>query len=105
MRGKEYEDEAVSYLRRKGYRILKRNYRTRFGEIDVIARLGKTLVFVEVKGGRGDPRFRVNERKLRRLELAINDYLSKADLTYDEIRLDVVEVTSKGIRHMVGINL
>jgi len=43
------EKTAARFLRRKGYEILRRNFRTRFGEIDIIARDGHTLVFVEVK--------------------------------------------------------
>ncbi|MBP5618294.1 MAG: YraN family protein, partial [Clostridia bacterium] len=47
--GERGEKLAARYLRRKGYRILERNFQTRFGEIDLIARKGDQLVFVEVK--------------------------------------------------------
>ena len=105
MRGREFEEEAVSYLKKLGYRILARNYRTRFGELDIVALKRKTLVFVEVKGGKGEPRFRVDRRKLRRIELAANDFLSRVDVPHDEVRLDVVEITPEGVRHLVGISL
>lgn len=47
--GKEGEALAVEYIRKKGYRILEKNFRTFSGEIDIIAKDGETLVFVEVK--------------------------------------------------------
>lgn len=47
--GKLAEDFAVNFLSQKGYKILTRNFRSRFGEIDIIAKDGDTLVFVEVK--------------------------------------------------------
>ena len=43
------EEQAARYLQRRGYRIVERNFRCRFGEIDIIARRGRYLVFVEVK--------------------------------------------------------
>ena len=53
--GEYYEKEAAAYLREQGYRILEMNFRCRQGEIDIIARDGAALVFVEVKyrSGRG----------------------------------------------------
>ena len=47
--GRIYEDIAVRYLEKQGYRILQQNYRCRYGEIDIIARNEGYLVFVEVK--------------------------------------------------------
>jgi putative endonuclease len=48
-RGRHAEDLAAAYLQRQGLELVERNYRCRFGEIDLIARDGKTLVFVEVR--------------------------------------------------------
>ncbi len=48
-RGKNAEDLAAAFLQQQGLELLERNYRCRFGEIDLIARDGKTLVFVEVR--------------------------------------------------------
>jgi len=47
--GREGEEVALEFLRKKGYRILEKNYRTAFGEIDIIARDREVLVFIEVK--------------------------------------------------------
>jgi len=59
--GKESESIAVRYLKRNGYKILEQNYRNQLGEIDIIAKDKKTLVFVEVKarrsGGYGSPKW------------------------------------------------
>jgi putative endonuclease len=48
-RGRHAEDQAALYLQQQGLKVVARNYRCRFGEIDLIARDGKTLVFVEVR--------------------------------------------------------
>ncbi len=47
--GKEGEELAVSFCRKKGYKVLEKNYKTAFGEIDIIARDGEIIVFIEVK--------------------------------------------------------
>ena len=52
--GKEGEDLALRFLKKQGYRIIGKNYRTPFGEIDIIADDGGVLVFVEVKTRSGD---------------------------------------------------
>jgi len=49
-KGREYEDAAVDFLKVKGFRIRERNYRTRWGEIDIIAEKQGIVYFVEVKG-------------------------------------------------------
>ncbi|WP_074017462.1 YraN family protein [Anaeromassilibacillus senegalensis] len=48
--GRDAEDRAAAYLEAKGFRILERNYHSRFGEIDIIAEDGRYIVFAEVKG-------------------------------------------------------
>ncbi len=48
-KGKFYEDKAVEYLKLKGYRILRRNFRSHYGEIDIIAKDKKYICFIEVK--------------------------------------------------------
>lgn len=67
--GTTYEELAAKYLERRGYQILERNYRCRLGEIDLIAREGNTLVFLEVKyrktGAYGSPAEAVTFAKQR----------------------------------------
>ncbi len=100
MKGKWAEDVAAGYLKSNGYKILDRNFRTRFGEIDIIAFKQGTLIFVEVKYGEGG-RFRVDRRKMNRIKMAANFYLK--DFEYDEVRLDVIEVTEEEVLHIKGV--
>ena len=80
--GDEAESAATRLLERRGLAIVARNYRTRFGEIDLIARDGATLVFVEVRyrrssrawGGAADS---VDHRKRQRLAAAARQYLAR----------------------------
>jgi len=79
--GAAAEDFAERLLARHGLQVLARNYRTRFGEIDLIAREGDTLVFVEVRM-RADGRFggadgSVTRAKRSRIEAAARHYLSR----------------------------
>jgi putative endonuclease len=93
------EDGAVAYLRDRGYRIVTRNWRCRLGEIDIVARDGETLVFVEVKSRRssafGTPQAAVDGRKQRKLSLAALQYLQDERVKPGPARFDVVAVTVK----------
>ena len=85
-------------MRRKGYAILARNYRTKLGEIDIIARDGETLVFVEVKTRRQNdpvpPEASVNANKQRHIHRVAQLYLTEKHLPYEtNCRIDVVSVT------------
>jgi len=66
------EKAAEDFLRKKGYRILERNFQTKFGEIDLVCRKDKVMVFVEVKTKTsdefGEPWEMVNQRKLEQVE-------------------------------------
>ncbi len=94
--GKRGEDIALKYLKKHKYKILDRNYRCRFGEIDIIARDRDTLVFIEVKLRRcrdyGTPESAVDERKRRKIERVALDYMMKNDLRDRDIRFDVVAI-------------
>jgi len=90
------EDLACAELRRRGYAILARRYRSRYGEIDVIAREGATVVFVEVKA-RGDETFggggdAVTAWKQQRIVRMATDYLARHGLLDAQCRFDVVTV-------------
>jgi len=92
--GREGEALAVAELERRGYAILERRYRTRHGEIDVIARDGETIVFVEVKVRRtaekGTAAEAVTPSKQRRIVAMAVDYLSRHNLHDRDCRFDVV---------------
>ena len=93
--GTEYEELAARWLTGKGFEILEKNYRCRIGEIDLIAREGGYLVFVEVKYRRtadqGDPEEAVDQRKRRRIGQAAAYYLYLHGLPENTLcRFDVV---------------
>ena len=93
------ESLACDELRRRGYEILARRYRTRLGEIDIIARDGRTMVFVEVKARNG-PEFggaaaAVTVWKQRRVALMATDYLARRRVGDCPCRFDVVAIDFK----------
>jgi putative endonuclease len=89
--GDRGEREAARWLRRQGLRILVRGYRTSRGEIDLIARDGDTVVFIEVKTRRqGEPAEAVTPEKQRRLSLAALQFLKQHRLLEERSRIDVI---------------
>lgn len=100
--GRRGEDLAHRYLRSRGYVIVARNYRNRCGsaEIDLVARDGETLVFVEVKSRSTDlfgaPEQAVDEEKRRRILRGARDYIYRAGLSWDRTRFDIVSVLFGG---------
>jgi putative endonuclease len=90
------EDLAVKYLIKNNYIIINRNYRTRYGEIDVVAKDDDYLVFIEVKARKntnfGYPREAVNYTKQCKIKQLANFYLLKETKMNNNIRFDVVEV-------------
>jgi putative endonuclease len=94
--GKTGEDLACRELERRGYAILARRYRRRGGELDIVARDGKTVVFVEVKtrDGRefGDGVDAVTVLKRHRMVQLANDYLARHRLSDRPCRFDVVSI-------------
>ncbi|TDT61593.1 YraN family protein [Fonticella tunisiensis] len=90
------EDIARKYLIRNGYKILDKNYRTKFGEIDIIAKDGRYIVFIEVKSRKGSkfgyPREAVDSFKQNRLKNLATLYIANKNLWDSMIRFDVVEV-------------
>ena len=107
--GRRGEEAAEQALRRVGLRVLERRFRTRTGEIDLIAEEGPLLVFVEVKArrghGYGQPAEAVTARKRQRIGRVALAYLSRNDWLERPCRFDVVEVQvepggEESIRHI-----
>ena len=98
--GKISEDRAAAELERRGYAILARRYRTRHGEIDIVARDGETVVFVEVKAKEtaefGTAAEAVTVRKQRRVISMAVDFLARNRLTSHPCRFDVVAIDGVG---------
>lgn len=95
-RGRLGEDEAARLLARNGYAVLERNVATPVGEIDLVARDGDTLCFVEVKArasrDRGSPEEAVTPRKQRQVRNAAAAYLAARGLDPERCRFDVVAI-------------
>ncbi len=95
------EESAVKYLKKHKYKILERNYRCILGEVDIIAKKGAYLVFVEVKARTDDryglPMEAVDERKQYKL-IALSQYYQKIKRKLDmPIRFDVVQILGEEI--------
>ena len=95
--GRWGEKLAARFLRRQGYHIIRRNYLSPVGEIDIVAREGDVLVFVEVKTRTGDeyggPLAAVGPGKQRKVAQAAQSYLARHRLGEVPCRFDVVGVT------------
>jgi len=104
--GDRGENMAAKYLRNRGFKIIARNFKCVMGEIDIVAREGKTLVFVEVKTRAADdptPEEQVNEHKQHQITKVAKFYLSRYGVQ-PAARFDVVAVVWPGrgeaqIRH------
>ena len=94
--GSQGENIAVSFLEKQGYIVLARNYRQRFGEIDIVAEDQGVLVFVEVKTRKNDrygsPFEAVDFRKQQKLSMMAQDYISRNNMEDSAARFDVVAV-------------
>ena len=105
--GKSGEDLAVGELERRGYAVLERRYRTRHGEIDVVAEDGDVVVFVEVKARataeRGTAAEAVTVQKQRKVIAMAVDYLSRHRMTNRRCRFDVVAIDGVGDRARVTV--
>ncbi|MBO7675058.1 MAG: YraN family protein [Atopobiaceae bacterium] len=111
--GRTGEDLAAQYLSLKGYTILERNWRCAFGEADIIAEDGSTVVLVEVKTRMSNvawtdqaPELAVDARKRSKYQKLALMYLS-LQTRVDTVRFDVVAVNvyddqSARLRHLVG---
>ena len=94
--GNKAEDEAVLFLESKGYEILERNFRTRLGEIDIIAKDKNTVCFIEVKARRtsdqGPPEEAVTSRKQHQITKVALQYIKEHQLYESRMRFDVVTI-------------
>ena len=100
--GRRGERAAEKYLRRNGYRIVKRNFRAAGAEIDLVAMDGDVLVFVEVKTRRGldagAPHEAVDERKQKQIRRAAELFAMRYREDEIEMRFDIVAVDASGER-------
>ncbi len=101
--GQSGEEIVAGYLKKKGYTILVKNYRCKTGEIDIIARDGQVLVFIEVKTrsgvGYGFPAEAVTPRKQRQISRTAQWYLAERQLFDVPARFDVIAVLDDNTAH------
>jgi len=94
--GNRGEELAAAFLERNGLKIVERNFRCKGGEVDIIARDGKTIVFIEVKSRRtltyGVPQLAVTPFKQRQISKAALTWLSKNRLHDTPARFDVIAI-------------
>jgi putative endonuclease len=100
---------AVEYLQGKGYKILHRNYKVKFGEADIIAKDGEYLVFIEVKTRKGDlygqPYEAVDAKKQQKLRSIALSFMKSAGYELP-VRFDIISIITSGaseeISHFEG---
>lgn len=96
--GRKSESIAADCLKKQGYSILELNYRTKLGEIDIIAKDKDTIVFVEVKARKsnsfGNPKFAVTYKKQKKISMVALCYLKSTKQSNSKARFDVVSIIS-----------
>lgn len=104
---------ASKFLKKLGYKIIGKNIHFQGGEIDLVAKDGDEVVFVEVKtrssDSHGSPLESVTALKLQKLYRSIQLYMQKHDLQEDEIRIDIIGITgdksSYDLEHLKNIDI
>lgn len=107
------EDLAVRFFKKHGYKVVARNFSTRFGEIDLIAFKSGLLLFVEVKTrmGRGQPEWGISRKKISQVQRMAEVYLVQEKPKYQNLRVDVVcidlnaALKADDIRHYKNMTL
>jgi putative endonuclease len=102
-KGNFAEDRAASYLQDQDFRVIDRNFYSRFGEIDIIATKDDILHFIEVKSGDWDPIYQITPSKISKIIKTAKIYMSKKKLDFDWC-LDAV-IISEDIELIENITL
>ncbi len=109
--GKEGEKEAAKFLKKKGYKILDRNFRVKGGELDIVAEKSGEIVFVEVKARSSDkfmePVEAITPKKRKSLRKAAEIFLLSKKLDLNPCRFDVITIIKKAgkskIEHLENV--
>ncbi len=95
--GAKGEKLAAKFLKRKGYKIIQRNYKCKLGEIDIIAKQDRTIVFVEVKTRRtqefGPPQYAITAAKRGQISRVALLYIREKKMVEQNCRFDVIAIT------------
>lgn len=99
------ESKAARYLKRNGYKILKRNYRCPFGEVDIIAEKDGVLAFIEVKTRNSDafglPNEAVDRQRKMRYYNCVRYYFTGREIDCI-VRFDIIEIFKGEINHIIS---
>ena len=105
--GEKGESIAVKQMKKEGYKILERNYRNKLGEIDIIARDGEVITFIEVKARKsekfGTPRHAVTPAKQKKISMVALSYLKEKNQFGKRARFDVVTINSQSSNSTVSV--
>lgn len=107
------EQKSCDYLTEDGYEILEKNYRCKFGEIDIIAKKGGLIIFIEVKtrskNNFCEPEESVNDFKIRHIRNCANYYIQQKELGDYEFNFDVISIIVKdrtmSLKHFRNCNI
>ncbi|CAN5283866.1 hypothetical protein BH10PAT1_BH10PAT1_3640 [soil metagenome] len=109
--GKEGEKIAENFLSKKDYKLIAKNFHTRFGEIDLIFCKNRKLIFVEVKLKIGEdfgtPEEMINKHKIRQIEMTGQSFLMKYpeyDEIYDSLQIDAICIVQDTNHEILRIN-
>jgi len=102
--GLKAEDKAVEFLQKDGYKVIDRNFYSRFGEIDIIAIKDDILHFVEVKSGQGEPIYNITPKKFSKIVKTADFYLKKTKFDFDYC-FDAVIVKKNSIEMIENISI
>lgn len=107
--GRAGEAAAAHILQKRGYDVIRTNYRVREGEIDIVAHLGEQIVFVEVKtrrsGSFGSAEESLSPRKKDRLVTAAQSYLAETGAEQADWRIDLLAIEMDSAGHVMRSNL
>lgn len=102
------EKTAIDFLLKKGFKIIDKNFRSRLGEIDLVATKNKKLHFIEVKTriglGKGHPYEAVNPYKIKKIEKLLELYLKDRRIKGARLSLDVVSIVLSGDKKIENIS-
>jgi putative endonuclease len=101
--GSEAEEKAVLFLEKNGFKVVEKNFYSRFGEIDIIAKKDDVLHFIEVKSGKGEPVYKVTPSKLSKIIKTSEFYLNKTRSNHDYC-FDAVIVKDDNIEFIENIS-
>ncbi len=104
--GKSGEEEAINFLKRNKYKILNRNFKTKFGEIDIIAKKNGEIVFIEVKTRNttlfGYPEEAIDKRKINHIQKVATYYLQRNKIKIP-FKFEVLSILTKNGRKEIKV--